>query len=242
MPSAFACATGFTYSRFSSLSAVAADGTGVHLVWSGRTGAGQGKIFASNSADGALWSAPATLDTAATGHQWFPDVASADGVISVVFYDSRRDSSYGPGVPPGDTAGGVNSGDVVDTRVARSSDGGDSWSEQVVSSVGSNFGWETHSSRRLGFWGDYNYISAVPGGISAVPGGLFAVWTSSQDLVPGADPRETGANDDQDLFDVYQPCTYVPNDINAPSYTTPTIDDPCLSQGGLDQNIYGTGL
>jgi hypothetical protein len=129
----------------------------------------------------------------------------------------------------------VNSGDVVHTLVAQSTDDGGSWTEQVVSTVGSNFGWETHSSRRLGFWGDYNYISAVPGG-------AHAVWTSSQDLVPGADPRETGADDDQDGFDVYQPCTYVPNDINAPAYTSPTIDDPCLSQGGLDQNIYGAAL
>jgi hypothetical protein len=31
----------------------------------------------------------------------------------------------------------------------------------------------------------------------------------------------------------------VPNDINAPSYSSPTVSDPCLSQGGLDQNIYG---
>jgi hypothetical protein len=30
----------------------------------------------------------------------------------------------------------------------------------------------------------------------------------------------------------------VPNDINAPSYSSPSINDPCLSQGGLDQNIY----
>jgi hypothetical protein len=194
---------------------------------------GQAKVYVSNSADGVQWSAPATVDTAAEGHQWFPDVASADGVISVVLYDSRRDPSYAPGVPPGNTAGGVNSGNVVDTRVAQSTDGGNTWTEQVVSNVGSNFGWETHSSRRLGFWGDYNYISAVPGGV-------YTVWTSSQDVVPGPDPRETGADDDEDLFDVYQPCTYVPNDINAPSYTSPTIDDPCLSQGGLDQNIYGT--
>jgi hypothetical protein len=47
-----------------------------------------------------------------------------------------------------------------------------------------------------------------------------------------------GADDDHDGFDVYQPCTYVPNDINAATYSSPTIDDPCLSQGGLDQNIY----
>jgi hypothetical protein len=58
----------------------------------------------------------------------------------------------------------------------------------------------------------------------------MTAWTDSRDLVPGADPREIGADDDHDGFDVYQPCTYVPNDINAPSYSSPTIADPCLSQ------------
>ena len=81
------------------------------------------------------------------------------------------------------------------------------------------------------FWGDYIYISAVGGTV-------MAAWTDSRDLVAGSDPREVGADDDHDGFDVYQPCTYVPNDINAAAYTSPTIDDPCLSQGGLDQNIY----
>jgi hypothetical protein len=57
-------------------------------------------------------------------------------------------------------------------------------------------------------------------------------------MVPGDDPREFGEFDDMDQFDVFQPCTYVPNDINAPSYTSPTIGDSCLDQGGLDQNIY----
>jgi hypothetical protein len=67
-----------------------------------------------------------------------------------------------------------------------------------------------------------------------------AAWTDSRDLVPGADPRETGADDDADGFDVFQPCTYDPNDINAAAYASPSIADPCLSQGGLDQNIYAT--
>jgi hypothetical protein len=31
----------------------------------------------------------------------------------------------------------------------------------------------------------------------------------------------------------------VPNDIDAASYPSPTIADPCLSQGGLGENIYG---
>jgi hypothetical protein len=228
----FACPTGLTFSRFFSSSAVAADATGVHVVWSARTASGQAKIFARNSPDGISWpNAATTLDTVAAGHQWFPDITSGAGVLSVVFYDSRADAAYAPSLPPGDTAGGANSGNVVNTFVAQSTNGGASWSETQVSSAGSNFGWETHGSRRVGFWGDYLYISAVGGTVKAA-------WTDSRDLVPGADPRETGADDDADGFDVYQPCTYVPNDINAASYSSPLISDPCLSQGGLDQNIY----
>jgi hypothetical protein len=34
---------------------------------------------------------------------------------------------------------------------------------------------------------------------------------------------------------------WVPDDIFAAAYSTPLVSDPCLSQGGLDQNIYGTG-
>jgi hypothetical protein len=228
----FTCPTGFTFSRFFSSSAVAADATGVHVVWAARTGSGQSKVFVRNSPDGISWPTPAaTLDTVAAGHQWFPDIASSGGTISVVFYDSRADPAYAPTNPPGNTAGGVNSGDVVNTFVAQSMNGGASWSETQVSSVGSNFGWETHGSRRIGFWGDYLYISAFGGTVKAA-------WTDSRDLVPGTDPRETGADDDADGFDVFQPCTYVPNDINAPSYSSPLTSDPCLSQGGLDQNIY----
>ena len=228
----FACPTGFTFSRFFSSSAVAADASGVHVVFAGRTVSGQSKVFVRNSPDGISWPTPAsTLDLVGVGHQWFPDITSSGGVISVVFYDSRADPAYSPSNPSGNTAGGVNSGNVVNAYVAQSTNGGVSWSETQVSSAGSNFGWETHGSRRIGFWGDYLYISAVGSTVRAS-------WTDSRDLVPGTDPRETGADDDADGFDGFQPCTYVPNDINAPSYTSPLVSDPCLSQGGLDQNIY----
>jgi hypothetical protein len=232
----FACATGLTYSRFASLSAVAADGTGVHVVWSAENASGQAKIYVRNSPDAVSWPNPAaTLDSVPLGHQYFPDIASADAVIRVVFYDSRADAAYSPSLPPGDTAGGTNSGGAMDTFVASSSDGGSTWSETKVSAFSSNYNWETHGARRDPFWGDYIYVSAVHDAVNVV-------FTDSRDLVPGADPRETGADDDEDGFDVFQPCTYVPNDINAPSYSSPSISHPCLSQGGLDQNIYGAGM
>ncbi|HEY8115648.1 MAG TPA: sialidase family protein [Actinomycetota bacterium] len=231
----FACESGFTFSRFFTNSAVAADETGVHVVWASELPSGQNQVFVRNSSDGgATWDDdPVTLDPQEAGHQWFPDVASAGGTISVVFYDSRSDPAYDPDRPPGNTAEGVNSGDVVQAFVARSTDGGVSWTETQVSGAGSNFGWETHGSRRVGFWGDYLYVSSVPGAVNVA-------WTDSRNLVPGIDPRD-GASDNG--FGVFQDnCVYDPNDINAPAYITPTIDDPCLDEGGLDQNIYGARL
>jgi len=208
------CPSGFTFSRFASLSAVTADSTGVHVVWNGELGNGQSKIFVRNSSDGTNWSAAATLDTVSAGHQYFPDIASADGVITVVFYDSRMDAGYSPSRPTGNTAAGQNSGGAVDTLVARSGDGGNSWTETRVSNFSSNYNWETHASRKDGFWGDYIYVSAVHGAVNVA-------WTDSRDLLPGVDPRDPNATDG---FDVLQ--------CNASTL------DPCNSQGGLDQNIY----
>jgi hypothetical protein len=228
----FACPSGLTFSRFSSAPAVAADASGVHVVWNGELASGQSKVFVRNSPDGISWpTAAITLDAVPNGHQWTPDISAAAGVINIVFYDSRADPAYSTSLPPGNTAAGTNSGDVVHTYLAQSTNGGTAWSETQLSTHGSNFNWETHGSRRDPFWGDYIYVSAVGATV-------MAAWTDSRDIVPGADPRETGADDDHDGFDVYQPCTYVPNDINAPSYSSPLISDPCLSQGGLDQNIY----
>ncbi len=214
----FDCPSGLTFSRFASLSAVAADATGVHVVWSAEQSNGQAKIFVRNSADGVQWPSPAaTLDSVASGHQYLPDIASAGGMITVVFYDSRTDPAYSANLPPGDTAAGTNSGGADDTFVARSSNGGTSWSETQVTTVSSNYNWETHGSRKVPFWGDYIYISAVPGGVNVA-------WTDSRNLVSGIDPRDLTATDG---FDVKQ-C--IPS----------SISDPCLSHGGLDQNIYGS--
>src|SRR5262245_8925126 len=144
-----ACPTGFTYSRFTTAPAVAADATGVHVVWNAELPSGQSKVFVRNSPDGTSWpTAATTLDTVATGHQWTPDSASANGTIPVVFYDSRGDPAYAPNRPFGNTATGQNSGDVVQTWAATSTNGA-TWTATRLSAAGSNFGWETHGSRRV---------------------------------------------------------------------------------------------
>ena len=147
-----------------------------------------------------------------------------------MFQDSRSDPAYSPSLPPGNTAAGANSGDVVHAILARSSDG-TSWTEGQLTTAGTNPNWEVRGSVRSPFFGDYNYVSAAGSTVRAV-------WTDTRDLVPGSDPRETGADDDADGFDGFQTCTWVPNAIDAPAYSSPTIADACLSQGALDQNIY----
>ena len=214
----FACPTGLTFKRFSSFSAVTADAGGAHVVWNAELGSGQAKIFVRNSADGIKWSPATTLDTVARGHQYWPDIASANGVITVVFMDSRNDAAYAPNLPPGNTAGGTNSGGAEDAFVAQSSDGGKTWTETRVSNFSSNLNWETHGSRKVPFWGDYIYVSAVPGAVNVT-------WTDSRDLVPGVDQRDPTATDG---FDILQ--------CNASTLAS------CNSQGGLDQNIYSARL
>ncbi len=217
----FDCPTGLTFSRFTSNSAVAADSSGVHVVWAARESAGgQAQVYVRNSADGVHFPDPAAeVDPQASGHQWTPDIASDGGTISVLFYDSRDDPAYSTSLPPGDTAGGVNSGDVVRAVLAQSTDSGLTWSETTLSTHDSNFNWETHGGRRVPFWGDYIYVSAVGGS-------LQAVWTDSRDLVPGTDARDPTATDNFDGANTCGTLDPVP------------ASNSCLSQGGLDQNIY----
>jgi hypothetical protein len=162
----FACESGLTYARFSSLSAVAADADGVHVVWSARNDDGQAKIFARNSADGLSWSAPAVqLDSVADDHQYFPDIASGEGGLSVVFQDTRGDPAYSPDLPPGNTAAGVNSGDHMNAFVASSTDGGSTWTGAQVSTAGSNPNWEVRGFVRSPSQGalDQNiYVETTP--------------------------------------------------------------------------------
>jgi hypothetical protein len=82
--------------------------------------------------------------------------------------------------------------------------------------------------------GDYLYLSAVPGG-------SYAVWADARDVVPGRDTR----GGTQDGFDVFAPCPWLPAREDLPGtypFVSPTSKSDCLSQGGLDVNIYGATL
>lgn len=228
-----ACTPNYTGPTGFPVSTIAADQTGVHLIWNSYTPTGQDKIYVANSHDGVVWPAVGTpIDQVAVGHQFEPAITSAGGVITAVFYDSRVDKAYAPYRPVGNTADGKNSGPAVDSYVAQSRDGGVSWTEHRVSTRSWNPNWENSLYARTPWQGDYIYADSIPGK-------TFVVWTDSRDVVPGTDSRDKGATDG---FDVYAPCTWGPGDIQETDYTSPNYHDACLSQGGLDQNIYSASL
>ncbi|HVF19427.1 MAG TPA: sialidase family protein [Mycobacteriales bacterium] len=231
----FACVTGFTFSPIRTVSAVTADADGVHLAWSAQLPSGQAKVFVQTSPDGVNWPRPpVVVDPVSRGHQWYPDIASADGTIRVVFYDSRVDPGYAPNRPPGNTAEGVSSGPSVDTYETWSRNGGRNWTTRRLSTVSSQPGLHAQLGARAPWVGDYLYVSAVPGG-------SYAVWTDARDVVPGRDTR----GGTEDGFDVAAACSWMParEDLaGGYPYLTPRPDDACLSKGGLDVNIYGATL
>jgi len=228
----FECSSGQTFARFSDIPTIVEDEGGIHVAFSALRDDRQGKVFVLGSSDGVRWSEPAQVDQEPAGHQWFPDIASNLGVLLLAFYDSRADPGFLPVRAPGNGLGGVSSGPSVDVYLARSADGGQTWGETRLTEVSSNPNYEVVGQGRAPFFGDY--ISVGSGGDTT-----FVAWTDSRDVVPGDDPRETDAADDRDGFDVYLPCVFEPPDIDAKRYRRPSPDDPCLSQGGLDLNIYG---
>ena len=228
----FRC-TLLNYARFSSMSAVAADAGGVHVVWNARNAAGQSQAFVRNSPDGLSWTGPIVQPApAATGHQFFPDIATDGSTLSVILQDSRADPAYSPGRPMGNTPAGTSSGAIVDSYLARSSNGL-AWTSTLVSTARSNPNFENRGFARSPFFGDYNYVSAAP------DGSFYAVWTDTRDLVSAPDPRDGNQNEGFDADT--RTCSWVPDDIFAAAYSSPAVSDPCLSQGGLDQNVYGAG-
>jgi hypothetical protein len=208
----FRCKSRLIFSRFDTQAAVTADRSGVHVVWNERIGTGQSKLMFSSSPDGAVWSPARQIDHVPVGHQYWPDIAAGGGVVTVVFHDSRRDPAYAPNLPPGVRKNGSNPGGAVDVYVAQSENGGGTWTERRVTTRLSNFNYLVPG--RIPFWGDYIYVSAAGRTVQVA-------WTDSRNLVVRR----------KNSFATYLPC---PKD--------PFVNDPCLSQGGNDQNIYTARL
>lgn len=192
--------------------------------------------------DGQTWSDPVKVDDAdGVGHQFFPDIDALGGALAVVWQDSRTDECYSVQRPMGNTADATACEDdnVVNTFVATSSDGGDSWDSVQVSDVGHQPQYEMFGARDVPFQGDYNWIAITDTGEGLE---AYAVWTDNRDVVPGEDPRE----EEQDGFDVLQCLEDLGAVADPSSYEGPRArsDAPwsgnrCGNNGGLDQNIYG---
>jgi hypothetical protein len=203
----------------------------------------QAAIFLTKTTDGGgTWSEPERIDPQAVGHQYFPDIVAESGALHAVWQDSRNDCASGPPStpsggdfrtvpvsnewtapnPPGavncEPGGAGSDTGGVDAVYATSSDDGETWDAQLVSSVLTMPQYEQFGFRDTPFFGDYNYIAASGSTV-------LMDWTDERDTVPGADPRYPV--DGMDGFDVL-------NCLNAE-----TGEDPCANDGGLDQNIYG---
>jgi hypothetical protein len=229
----FRCPSGFTFPPFRSFAQVTADSNGVHVIFNQELASGQSKVFVRSSRDGVIWtSPPVQLDDVATGHQWWPDIASTGRVLTAMFLDSREDPAYAPDRPPGNTAQGTSPGPSVHTFIARSRDGGRTWKERRISRRPSTPNYETYLEARVPWYGLRNSLSGAPGA------GVLAAWTDSRDVVPGDDTRPDSR---ENGFDVHTTCAWAPNTVAGPpvGYAAPAPSDPCLDQGGLDLNIYG---
>ena len=199
----FACPSGLTFARFSSMSAVAADATGVHVVYSAETAGRPGQDLRAQLARRAELAVRRRRRStrAPTGHQFFPDITlGRRNDLRDLPGLARAIPAYSPEPPAGQHGCRRRTRATSSHAILARSTNGVSWTEQQLSTAGSNPNWEVRSSARSPFFGDYNYVSAVGSTVRAV-------WTDSRDLVPGSDPRETGADDDADGFDGFQTCS-----------------------------------
>jgi hypothetical protein len=128
-------------------------------------------VFIVKSTDGGVtWTSPVDGDDSPLrvnqdplhngSDQWFPFAALApDGRIDVMFFD-RRDDPFNR---------------LTNVYLARSLDGGATWTEAQVSSSFSNMNWAFDGGR---FIGDYNAIAVAPNGTT------YPFWTDARSGTP----------------------------------------------------------
>jgi hypothetical protein len=175
--------------------------------------------------------APQLVDDPQTGHQIFPDIAVDQGVIHVLWWDSRNQQApYSVQLPIGNNAS-RHVVPALDVYAKSKTVTATSWptTAQPLTSVRSNPNYEQFSNRTVPFAGDYLWISAVGSNV-------YGVWTDWRNTVAGPDPRESTdpnnpAEPDEDA-DVLQCRTY-------DSATQTWSGDTCPHDGGVDQDIYG---
>jgi hypothetical protein len=250
---AAACQSGFTYARNGTSTRTTADqaaGASESLYISyeatipgtqtatgntfGSAGSGTGSqggvyFIRLNGATGAATTPKLVDDTdfeANLGHQFFSDVSIEDGVLHVIWYDTRNDSCYSRIRPIGNCAPHAALVPSIDVYGTKSTDRGDTFDASTrISNVTTNAAFEAFGGRTVPFNGDYIWLTSK--GDTA-----YAAWTDYRDQVAGVDQRETGADDNDPGGDVLQ-CRHLLAD------GTTWSGDTCPRDGGLDQNIYG---
>jgi hypothetical protein len=222
----FNCPSGETFPRFDlAQPTIATDGGAIYMAFMERQATGQGQTaFVKSTDGGAHWTNPALVDSQASGHQFFPWITASGGRLSVIYYDSRADAGYSPNRAPCNSASGMGSACLA-VWYSTSTDGGATWSHQVLTSMLSNPNFEQFGGRRIPFIGDYIMVSAVGGSIAAV-------WTDSRDVVSAPDSATTSDMDGND----------VAGDPETGGKCTSSFTACFDTTGGLDQNVYTTNV
>jgi hypothetical protein len=166
-----------------------------------------------------------TDNTADKGHQFFSDVSIEDGVLHVIWYDTRNDSCYSRIRPIGNCAPNAALVPSLDVFGTKSTDRGDTFAGSTrISNETTNAAFEAFGGRTVPFNGDYIWLTSK--GDTA-----YATWTDYRDQVAGVDQREAAADDHDTGADVLQ-CRVALTGGGLSG-------DKCPRDGGLDQNIYG---
>jgi hypothetical protein len=152
------------------------------------------------------------------GHQLFADVVADNGVVHVLWWDTRNDPCYSPARPVGNCADRSLTASL-DVYGATLTSGLTATGEARLSDVTSNPNWDQFAGRTVPFAGDYLWIDSAAGA-------TFGTWTDYRNTRPGDDPRTADTRGD-----VFQCRT-----MNADGTFT---GDTCPRAGGLDQDIYG---
>ncbi len=168
--------------RTTTIPQIAADASGVFIVWDDFRTRDANVMFERSLDGGATWSSPIVINDVTSGQQFFPSIAVSTGVVSVIWYDSRL----------GQLSNGTITG--LDVFYARSTNEGASFSKNIqVNSVSFNpnlvertdFG-DTHP-----FMGDYIEVAASPSVV-------HPIWTDNRNACDTVDP--TFGCVDQDAF------------------------------------------
>jgi hypothetical protein len=231
----FACPSGQTFPRFDLAQPTIAtdanpnafDSNAIYMAFMVRLPTGQGQTqFVASTNGGATWTIPAAVDTQPSGHQFFPWITASGGRLSVIYYDSRADAGYAPDRAPCNDATPAHAGSAcLAVWYSASTDGGTTWSHQVLTDALTNPNFEQFGGRLIPFFGDYIMVSAVGGSIAAA-------WTDSRDVATAADTSTTSDQDGND----------VAGDPEIGGSCTSSLDACFDATGGLDQNIYTTNV